>query len=228
MAEGNRVVLIGGHGKVALLAAPKLADRGYAVDSLIRNPEHAADIKATGAKPVILDIESAEVDQLAEAFTGASAIVFSAGAGGGNEQRTRAVDYEAAVRSMKAAKQAGVDRFVMVSYSRALVDVDNLDPSNSFYAYAKAKHDADAFLRSTDLDYTILGPGALTLEPASKHVVLADEAGNLKDSDADGEGMQTSRENVAEVITHVLANNAARRATVNFYDGKMPIVEAIV
>ena len=61
----------------------ELADRGYAVDSLIRNPEHAADIKATGAKPVILDIESAEVDQLAEAFTGASAIVFSAGAGGG-------------------------------------------------------------------------------------------------------------------------------------------------
>lgn len=228
MAEGNRVVLIGGHGKVALLAAPKLAARGYAVDSLIRNPEHASEIKAVGAKPVVLDIESADVDQLAEAFSGASAIVFSAGAGGGDEQRTRAVDFEAAVRTMKAAKQAGVDRFVMVSYSRALVDVDNLDPSNSFYPYAKAKHDADAFLRGTDLEYTILGPGALTLEPASKQVVLADEAGNPKDPAVDGEALRTSRDNVAEVITHVLASNAARRATVNFYDGKMPIVEAIL
>ncbi|MGH3652948.1 SDR family oxidoreductase [Glutamicibacter sp.] len=228
MAEGNRVVLIGGHGKVALLAVPKLVGRGYAVDSLIRNPGHAADISATGANPVILDIESAGVAQLAEAFSGASAIVFSAGAGGGNEQRTRAVDYDAAVRSMQAAEQAGVDRFVLVSYSRALIDVDNLDPANSFYAYAKAKHDADAYLRGTGLDYTILGPGALTLEPASKRIVLADKAGKVNGSDVEGEASQTSRENVAEVITHVVANKSARRATVNFYDGNMPIVEAIV
>ncbi|MNW24731.1 nucleoside-diphosphate-sugar epimerase [Arthrobacter sp. JUb115] len=228
MAEENRVVLIGGHGKVALLAAPKLVGRGYAVNSLIRNPEHAADISATGATPVVIDIESAGVDQLAQAFSGASAIVFSAGAGGGNEHRTRAVDYDAAVRSMQAAKQAGVDRFVMVSYSRALVDVDSLDPANSFYTYAKAKHDADAYLRGTELDYTILGPGALTLEPASQRVVLADKAGKVNGADVEGEASQTSRENVAEVITHVVANNAARRSTVNFYNGNMPIVEAIV
>jgi len=163
MSEERRVVLIGGHGKVALLAAPKLVERGFAVDSLIRNPEHSAEISATGANPVVLDIENANVDQLTEAFKGAHAIVFSAGAGGGNEERTRAVDFDAAVRSMEAAKQAGVSRYLMVSYSRALVDVDNLDPENSFYTYAKAKHDADAVLRETDLDYTVLGPGSLTL-----------------------------------------------------------------
>lgn len=228
MAEENRVVLIGGHGKVALLAAPKLVERGYAVDSMIRNAEHAAEVEAAGANPVVLDIESSDIDQLADVFKGASAVVFSAGAGGGNEQRTRAVDFEGAVRSMKAAQQAGVKRYVMVSYSRALVDVDTLDPQNSFYTYAKAKHDADAFLRETELDYTILGPGVLTLQPASKQVVLADQEGNLSGEPAQGEAANTSRENVAEVITHVLANNAARRATVNFYDGGMPILEAIV
>ena len=124
MAEENRVVLIGGHGKVALLAAPKLVERGYAVDSMIRNAEHAAEVEAAGANPVVLDIESSDIDQLADVFKGASAVVFSAGAGGGNEQRTRSVDFEGAVRSMKAAQQAGVKRYVMVSYSRALVDVD--------------------------------------------------------------------------------------------------------
>lgn len=228
MAEENRVVLIGGHGKVALLAAPKLVERGYAVDSMIRNAEHAAEVEAAGANPVVLDIESSDIDQLADVFKGASAVVFSAGAGGGNEQRTRAVDFEGAVRSMKAAQQAGVKRYVMVSYSRALVDVDSLDPANSFYTYAKAKHDADAYLRGTELDYTILGPGALTLEPASQRVALADKAGKVGGADVEGEASQTSRENVAEVITHVVANNAARRSTVNFYNGNMPIVEAIV
>ena len=227
MSEERRVVLIGGHGKVALLAAPKLVARGFAVDSLIRNPDHSAEISATGANPVVLDIENAGVEQLAEAFSGAHSIVFSAGAGGGNKERTRAVDFDAAVRSMEAAKQAGVSRFVMVSYSRALVDVDNLDPENSFYTYAKAKHDADAVLRETDLDYTILGPGALTLDPASKKITIADETGNIDGKAPEAENGKVSRENVAEVITHVVDTEAAQRSTVNFYDGSTAIAEAI-
>lgn len=227
MSEERRVVLIGGHGKVALLAAPKLVARGFAVDSLIRNPDHSAEISATGATPVVLDIENAGVEQLAEAFSGAHSIVFSAGAGGGNKERTRAVDFDAAVRSMEAAKQAGVSRFVMVSYSRALVDVDNLDPENSFYTYAKAKHDADAVLRETDLDYTILGPGALTLDPASKRITIADETGNIDGKAPEAENGKVSRENVAEVITHVVDTEAAQRSTVNFYDGSTAIAEAI-
>jgi len=227
MSEERRVVLIGGHGKVALLAAPKLVARGFAVDSLIRNPDHSAEISATGATPVVLDIENAGVEQLAEAFSGAHSIVFSAGAGGGSKERTRAVDFDAAVRSMEAAKQAGVSRFVMVSYSRALVDVDNLDPENSFYTYAKAKHDADAVLRETDLDYTILGPGALTLDPASKKITIADETGNIDGKAPEAENGKVSRENVAEVITHVVDTEAAQRSTVNFYDGSTAIAEAI-
>lgn len=227
MSEERRVVLIGGHGKVALLAAPKLVERGFAVDSLIRNPAHADEIKAIGANPVVLDVENAGVAQLASAFEGAHAIVFSAGAGGGNEDRTRAVDFDAAVRSMEAAKQAGVNRYLMVSYSRALVDVDNLDPENSFYTYAKAKHDADAVLRETTLDYTILGPGALTLEPASQSIQLADEKGDIDGQAPAPEAGKVSRENVAEVITHVVDSGAAVRSTVNFYDGSTPIAEAI-
>jgi len=227
MSEERRVVLIGGHGKIALLAAPKLVERGFAVDSLIRNPEHSPEISATGAHPVVLDIENADAGQLAEAFKGAHAIVFSAGAGGGNEERTRAVDFEAAVRSMEAAKQAGVERYVMVSYSRALVDVDRLDPENSFYTYAKAKHDADAVLRETELNYTILGPGALTLEPASKTIVIADETGNIEGQAPAPEAGKVSRENVAEVIVHVVETEAAVRSTVNFYNGSTPIAEAI-
>ena len=223
MSESNRVVLIGGHGKVGLLAAGTLGAAGFAVDSIIRNPDHADDVRKAGGNPVVLDIESADVDALARAFEGAKAVVFSAGAGGGDPQRTHAVDYEAAVRAMKAAEQAGVRRFVMVSYAGADRHVHELDPSDPFYPYARAKHDADAELRKTGLDYTILGPALLTLEPASGKIMRAEEGGE----DYPEERRVTSRANVAEVIAHVVRTGEASRQTVNFYDGETPIADLI-
>lgn len=177
MTDTNRVVILGGHGKVALHAAGKLKAAGYAVDSVIRDPEQSNDVEAAGGNPVVLDIERASVDQLASLFSGADAIVFSAGAGGGDPARTHAVDYEAATRAMAAAEQAGVTRFIMVSYAAAGTDVHRLDPQDSFYPYARAKHDADAKLRETTLDYTILGPGLLTTEPATARLTLVENTG---------------------------------------------------
>lgn len=227
MASEQRVVILGGHGKVALLAAPKLRTAGYAVDSVIRNPEQQADVEQAGGNPVILDIEQADVDRLAEAFAGASAIVFSAGAGGGNPARTNAVDYQAATRAMDAAQRAGVTRFVMVSYAGADVDLDRVDPNDSFYPYVQAKHAADAYLRDSGLDFTILGPGSLTLTPGSGEITIADPDGGINGEPAAQGRAVTSRENVASVITHVITNNAAIRETVNFYDGDTPIADAI-
>lgn len=223
MAEQNRIVIIGGHGKVARLAAGKLRAAGYTVDSIIRNPDQSDDVRAAGGNPVVLDIESADVDALTSAFAGARAVVFSAGAGGGNPQRTHAVDYEAATRAMEAAAQAGVKRFVMVSYAGAARDVHRLDPTDSFYPYAKAKHDADAKLRASALDYTILGPARLTAEPATGRIQRVETAG----ADWPADKRVTSRANVAEVIVHVIKTGAASRQTVNFYDGETPIAEAI-
>ncbi|NLS09924.1 SDR family oxidoreductase [Nesterenkonia sp. MY13] len=214
MAEQNKVVIVGGHGKIALLAAPKLIEAGFEVESLFRNPEHTDEVAATGAKATVLDIENADTATLAETFAGAAAVVFSAGAGGGNPARTKAVDHEAAIRTMDAAAQAGISRYVMVSYARSETDIHTLDPENSFYPYAAAKHHADNYLRGTELDYTILGPGKLTLEPAS---------GKLTTSPT--ETFETSRENVAEVIRYVLAEDAAIGETVNFFDGDTPIAE---
>lgn len=227
MSDSGRVVILGGHGKVALLAAPKLTAAGFAVDSVIRNPDQAGDVEAAGAHPVVLDIETADTDALAEVFAGAAAIVFSAGAGGGSPERTKAVDLEAAKRAIDAAEQAGVKRFVMVSYATVGIDLDRVDPSNAFYPYVEAKHGADAYLRESPLDYTILGPGHLTLDPSPGAVVIADERGDI-DGRTPGEGQaETSRELVADVITYVIANDADVRETVNFYDGATPLAEAL-
>ncbi|GAA1848349.1 SDR family oxidoreductase [Brevibacterium marinum] len=227
MSEADRVVILGGHGKIALMAAPKLKEAGYSVDSVIRNPDQTAEVEAAGATPVVLDIESADTDKLEELFTGAKAVVFSAGAGGGNPDRTRAVDFEAAKRSIDASAKAGVDRYVIVSYATAGVDLDRVDPDSSFYPYVQAKHGADEHLRASSLDYTILGPGGLTLEPSKGSVLLADENGDVDGVTPDGDTKVTSRELVADVMTYVIDKNAAVRQTVNFYDGSTPIADAI-
>lgn len=224
MATTPRVVIVGGHGKVALLATPKFRDAGYDVDSIIRDEKQSERIIEAGGTPIVLSLEDASVDALADAFSGATAIVFSAGAGGkGPKERTRAVDYDGAVRCMEAAEKADVSRFIMVSYSNALWHADELDPEDSFYPYAKAKQDADAHLRKTDLDYTILGPGLLTLDDATRRLTRADAYGRIDGEKPSPDERVTSRDNVAEAIVHVVKNNAAIKETVNFYEGHTPL-----
>src|SRR5690606_25938533 len=96
------IVIIGGHGKVALHLARQLTERGDRVTSLIRNPEHQSDVADTGATPVVLDVEQTDVDSLATVLGGHDAVVWSAGAGGGDPERTKAVDRDAAMASMDA------------------------------------------------------------------------------------------------------------------------------
>ena len=154
----TRIAIIGGHGKVALHLSTLLTTEGHSVTSIIRNPDHAADVAATGATPSVLDVENSTTAAIAEALRGHDAVVWSAGAGGGSPERTYAVDRDAAIRSMDAAAEAGVGRYVMVSYLGAGPD-HGVPAENSFFAYADAKAAADKYLRGTALAWTVLGPG---------------------------------------------------------------------
>lgn len=209
-----RIVVIGGHGKVALQLARILTDRGDAVSSVFRNPDHSADVAATGARPVVADIEQLDTDALAELLTGHDAVVFSAGAGGGNPARTYAVDRDAAIRVIDAAAQAGVKRFVMVSYFGAGADHD-VPQDNPFFPYAEAKAAADAHLRASELDWTVLGPGRLTLEPATGRIVIGRGKGAV------------SRADVAAVVAAALADDSTIGRTIEFNNGDVPIAEAL-
>jgi uncharacterized protein YbjT (DUF2867 family) len=208
-----RVIVIGGHGKIALQLARILSERGDEVSSVFRNPEHSDDVASTGAKPVVADIEQLDTNTLANLLAGHDAVVFSAGAGGGNPARTYAVDRDAAIRAIDAAAQAGVRRFVMVSYFGAGPDhgVPGDDP---FFAYAQAKAAADAHLRASDLDWTVLGPGRLTLEPATGRIAI-------------GEGNAVSRADVALVVAAALADDSTIRRTIEFNNGDVPIADAL-
>jgi nucleoside-diphosphate-sugar epimerase len=210
-----RVLILGGHGKVALLLAPLLAERGDAVTSVIRNPAHAAEIESTGATPLVLDLQSAGKAEVREALAGFDAIVWSAGAGGGSAERTYAVDRDAAIRTMDAAEATGVRRYVMVSWIGSSPD-HGIDPDNSFYAYADAKLAADDHLRAAALDWTILGPGTLTLDPPTGRIEI----------DPSGSG-DVPRADVAAVIVAALDDPGTVGRFIRFGSGDVPIAEAL-
>ena len=157
-----RTVIAGGHGKIALRLERLLAERGDGAVGLIRNPAQADDLRAAGAEPVVLDLESSTVEQVVEVLRGADAAVFAAGAGAGSgADRKQTVDRDAAVLLADAAERAGVRRFLVVSSMGADADADHPDPV--FRSYLRAKGAADDAVRAHDaLDWTILRPGALT------------------------------------------------------------------
>jgi len=148
-----RIVIIGGHGKVALLLARILAHRGDQVSSVFRNPDHAEEVAVTGALPVVADIEQLDTDGLARLVAGHDAVVFSAG----------------------------------------------------------------AHLRATGLDWTVLGPSRLTLEPATDQIAVGPDTGKG----------QVSRGNVARVIAACLSDDSTIGRTIAFNDGQTPIPEAL-
>ncbi|GAB3810537.1 SDR family oxidoreductase [Tessaracoccus terricola] len=210
-----RVIIIGGHGKVALLAAPLLVGVGHKVTSVIRSEDQVADVEATGATALVADIEQLGRDAIGEILRGHDAVVWSAGAGGGNPQRTYAVDRDAAIRTIDAAEAAGATRFIMVSYAGA--GRDDVPEDSSFRPYAEAKAEADEHLRKSGLVWTILGPGLLTLEDATNHIEFGPHV----------TGGETSRANVAQMILDTVGRTDVAGAKIDFRDGNVAIDEAI-
>lgn len=210
-----RVLIFGGHGKVALLLEPLLAERGHTVTAVIRNPAHEPEVAATGAVPLIADVETIDLDQLTSLVAGNDVVVWSAGAGGGDPDRTYALDRDAAIRSMDAATAAGVRRYIMVSWIGSRAD-HGVPPDNSFFPYADAKWAADAHLLASELDWTILGPGTLTLDPPTGRIQV----------DPAGRG-EVSRADVAAVVAAVVDDPATVGRSIRFGNGDQPIADAL-
>ena len=193
-----RIVIAGGHGKIALLLTARLAERGDSVVGLVRNPDHVDDVRAVGGDAVVVDLERTSVDEVAGVLAGADAVVFAAGAGpGSGVGRKDTVDRAAAVLVADAAEQAGVRRFVQVS-AMGLERADDPGVGEVFAAYLRAKEAAERDLTGRLLDWTILRPGRLTDDPATGDVVLGPSvpAGSV------------SRDDVAAVLVSVLDDAA--------------------
>lgn len=167
------VAIAGGHGQIGRRLARLLVARGDQVRGLIRNPDHSDDVRSDGAEPVVCDLESASVDEVASAVSGADAVVFAAGAGpGSGAERKLTVDRDGAVKLIEAAQSAGAPRYVIVSSVGAESPPDD---DNVFSVYLRAKAEADQALMASDRDWTVVRPGMLTDDPGTGRVRVQDE-----------------------------------------------------
>ncbi|AEV83528.1 NAD-dependent dehydratase [Actinoplanes sp. SE50] len=202
---------------MARLLLPLLVGAGHEVTAAFRDPGHEGDVAATGARPVVADVETLDADGFAELIAGHDAVVWSAGAGGGDPGRTYAVDRDAAIRSMDAALHIGVRRYLMVSYFGARID-HGVPSDSGFFPYAEAKAAADAHLASSDLDWTILAPSRLTDDAATGRIETASQGATAG---------SVSRADVAAVVAHALGEPATIHRIVRFNAGATPIADAL-
>jgi nucleoside-diphosphate-sugar epimerase len=213
-----RVVVAGGHGKIALLLEKLLSSRGDSVAGLIRDPGQSADLVRAGAEPVVLDLEHATAGQVAAAVRGADAVVFAAGAGpGSGAARKDTMDRDGAILLADGAQEAGVGRYVMVSSAGA--DADAPDGADAvFGAYLRAKGAADAaVLPRTGLHPVIVRPGGLTNDSGTGQVRIADSTGRGRIPRAD----------VATVLLAVLDTPGLAGQVFEVISGPVPVAEAV-
>ncbi|MFE9744229.1 NAD(P)-binding oxidoreductase [Saccharothrix saharensis] len=208
-----RVVIAGGHGKIALRVERLLAARGDSATALVRNPDHHADVLDAGGVPVHCDLEATDVASVAELMTGAGAALFAAGAGpGSGVARKDTVDRAAAAVFAEAAERAGVRRFIQISTT----GIGRTTGDEVFDAYLAAKGAAEDDLRERDLDWTIVRPGRLTDDEPTGLVELSEKP--LRGS--------VPRGDVAAVVVALLDRPGTVRRTYELISGDTPVADA--
>ncbi|RPA87334.1 NAD(P)-binding protein [Ascobolus immersus RN42] len=217
------VLLLGGHGKVALQITRILAQNGHTITSVIRNADHIPDIKSaagpgkeSAVTPLVASIEES-TDESAKELVGKGFdwVIWSAGAGGkGGPSRTKAIDEDGANRFSKAIfSTPSVKKYLMVSASCSRSkpapwwsdsDVESFKGAwKAIPVYCEAKLAADRFILEESKrsgwggEWFDLRPGALTDEPGKGKVDL----GKAK------QGGSVSRENVAKVAVGLLESH---------------------
>ncbi|SFP90709.1 SDR family oxidoreductase [Salibacterium halotolerans] len=211
------VLVVGANGQIGkhLVSSIQNSDKLKA-KAMIRKEEQASYFKELGADTAVVDLEDS-IEAIAKAAEGMDAVVFTAGSGPHTgKDKTIMIDLDGAVKTIKAAEKAGVKRFVMVSSfdtSREAI----LEAPESFSPYVAAKHYADEWLKASDLDYTIVQPGMLTNEEGTGQVQAETKV----------ERGEVPRQDVADVITACLENDATTGKQFQLVGGSTSIREAI-
>lgn len=210
-----KILVIGANGQIGTRLVNKLKDSEHAPVAMVRKKEQVDRFKKEGVSTVLADLE----EDIDHAFKDVNGVVFTAGSGAHTpKSKTKLIDEQGAIKAIDAAKNAGVNRYIMVS---ALMS--NRDPSkwpDSMLHYYEAKSNADNYLRKTDLDYTILMPGLLTNEEGKGMVELKEEIRDLKDR-------SITRDDVASVIVALLNAENTFQKSLDLLQGDDTVKEAV-
>ncbi|RKQ34004.1 SDR family oxidoreductase [Oceanobacillus halophilus] len=212
-----KVLVVGANGQIGKHLVSFIQDSDkLKAKAMIRKQEQASYFENLGAETAVVDLEG-DIDTIAKACEDVDAMVFTAGSGPHTgKDKTIMVDLDGAVKTVEAAKKAGVKRYVMISSFDTSREAIQAAPS-SFAPYVAAKHYADEWLKRTDLDYTIIHPGLLTNDEGTGQVEAASKV----------ERGEIPREDVASVIVASLENDSTIRKEFQIVTGTTPVKDAV-
>ena len=210
-----KVFVVGANGQVGHELVHTLhKDEHHEVTAMVRKEEQQKEFEDKGIHSVLADLEGT-VEDLADAMKGYDAVIFAAGSGGSTGQdMTLLIDLDGAVKTVEAAEQAGVKRYVMLS---AFGVGDRSTWSDEIKPYYVAKYYADHHVEESSLDWTILRPGALTDdEPTGKFAAGSD----AKPGDI-------TRHDVAHALAHVVDDSSTSRKSIELVNGDHSLADAL-
>lgn len=180
----------------------------YKPVAMVRKEEQIERFESQDVSTVLADL----TEDLSQAVTKIDKVIFAAGSGG---KKVVEVDQEGAKRLADAAKKNGIEKFIMLSSMGA----DDPSQGGELEDYLKAKQNADEYLRDSNLDYTIVRPGALTNEDAKGEIQLDSKLNKRGD---------ISRADVAKTLVAVLDDDIMLNQTFEILKGDTPIEKAVL
>lgn len=201
-----KAMIIGGTGRVGKELTKMLKqDQANQITVTTRTPDkYKNDEVLNDVSLLKFNLSELLVSDLKEMFNGYDVIYFVAGSRNENLIQTESFG---AIKTMQAAEQAGIKKYVMLSSAFALQPDKwiNNEHYGNLQAYQAAKYIADYWLiHNTGLDYTILQPSSLTETPGENSIT-----------------------DVAEVLKEVTNNPKATKKLITMHSGNENITEAV-
>ena len=208
-----KVLVIGASGRVGSDLAKQLLASNHQVIGTTRQEEKLFD--ADNYSQLDLDITAGKDTIQSQLDQDIDTVYFVAGSGG---KDVLEVDLHGAVKTMQAAQDKGIKRYIMLS---AVFSLDTSKWDNPGIAdlkeYYICKHYADQWLvNNSTLDYTIVQAGA-----------LKERSGTGKIAVNDGDSGENSIEDVATTLAAVLNANNTIKKVFSMHNGETAIDEAL-
>lgn len=210
----EKILIVGANGSTGKRVIEILNNtQSFEPVAMIRKKEQKQIFDDMEVASVLADLEQ---EDFSEALKGVDKVIFAAGSGSKTgPDKTTAVDEEGAIKMIDASVKAKVKKFVMLS----AINADEPSSNEKLEHYLNAKAEADKYLRSSGLNYTIVRPGSLTDDLGMGKVKIAEKL------DVTGE---ISRDDVAFLLVMSLADPLAQNKTFEAIEGDEPIKSALI
>jgi uncharacterized protein YbjT (DUF2867 family) len=155
-----KAFVAGATGQTGRRIVQQLVERGIPVRALVRNSETAKEILPSSVELVVGDV--LQRDSLPELIGDSTVLLCATGAAPSFDPTgPYNVDYIGTKNLVDAAKTKGIEQFVIVT---SLCVSKFFHPLNLFWLILYWKKQAEAYLTSSGLNYTIVRPGGLKNE----------------------------------------------------------------